>query len=206
MVFVVLSSIFYFKYSPLSVARGKFFIFATIALFGISFLCEQKRQLKQPLVGIFLLLAFLRTFFDNGVRQFESFNFWLSSAAFMYVLSGVLLFWLVYCYTDNIRNIIKPLVAVCVLNFILVIAQLFNFDFMWHHAPAISGFMDTPSQLGQYSALSLPIMFYFHPLLTLIPLTTLFISKSISPILAGALGMGIWGILYIRERKKKGEN
>lgn len=191
--FLFLSPIFCFRDFVPSVARGKFFIFGTVALFGLSLFNGQKRKFNQPLVGSFLLLAFLRMFFDNGADVFESYNFWVSSSSFMYVFSGVILFYVVYCHTENIRSLFNSIIAVSVLNCVLVSCQFIGLDFMWHNTQAISGFMDTVSQLGQYSAMSLPILFYSNPFLALIPLFTLFASKSISPILASAFGMALLG-------------
>lgn len=192
-IFLFLSPIFYFRDYPLSVARAKFFLFGTIALFAISLFSEQRRKFNYPIMGIVLLLAFLRMFFDNGTGVLESYNFWLSSANFMYVLCGVLLFKLVYCYTKNIRGLFDTIITVNILNFILVVAQLLKYDFMWHLTPSVNGFMDTSSQLGQYSTLSIPILFYINPFLAIFPLFTLFVSKSVSCILASALGMAFVG-------------
>ena len=203
--FLFLSPIFFFKAYQLSFARGLFFILGTFVLFGISLGIEPKRKFSNIWVALFLLLAFIRIFFDGnfGNPQNEWFNFWVSCAEFIYVFCGVLLFYVVYCYADNIKQYSKPILYVCILNLSLTFAQLMNIDFMWQRAPSISGFMETSSQLGQYSAMALPVIFLIHPLLTILPLTTLFISKSISSILAAALGMALVGEFKGRNLKIK---
>ena len=192
-VFIFLSPIFYFRDYQLSTARGMFFVLGTFVLFSLSLAVEQKRKFSNKWVSLIVLLAFIRIFFDNKFQGSEWFNFWFSCAGFIYVLCGAMLFYVVYCYSDNIRDLFMPVCYVAVLNSILVLAQLFKYDFMWTNALGINGFMDTPSQLGQYSAMSLPILFYFNPLLTIFPLFTLIASKSISPILASVLGIGLLG-------------
>jgi len=189
-----LSPIFLFRTFKPSMARGMFFILSTFVLFGVSLGLKPKRLFSNKWVSLFLLLAFVRMFFDNGMMAGEWFNFWTACAGFIYVFCGVLLFYLVYSYTDlsNPKKYFKPIIAVAILNFLLVIAQACNYDFLWYNAPTISGFMENTSQLGQYSALSIPILCLFNPLLAIFPLITLIISKSISPILASVVGMGLF--------------
>lgn len=193
--FLFLSPIFTFRAYQFSFARGLFFVLGAFVLFGISLGCEPKRRFSNIWVSLFLLLAFIRIFFDNsfGNSQAEWFNFWISCAGFIYVFCAVLLFYIVYAYADNIKQYLIPIMWVCVLNFILTLAQIFNYDFMWTHTPSLCGFMENSSQLGQYSAMSLPILFYLNPILAIIPVITLFLSKSISPLLASAVGMAILG-------------
>lgn len=190
--FLFLSPLFFFRSMQLSFARGMFFIISTFALFGITLGIPPRRKFANGWISLFLILALIRVFFDNsfGNMQAEWFNFWFSFAGFIYVFCGVLLFYLVFCYADNIKSYLKPVVFVCILNLILVIAQLLGKDFMWMNAPSVCGFMENPSQLGQYSAMAIPVVFYLNPFLALIPLSTLIISKSITPILA-SIAMGI---------------
>lgn len=192
-VFLFLSPVFFFRQYQLSFARGMFFILGTFALFAISLSCEPKRKFSNIWVSLFLLFAFIRMFFDNNGVEGEWFNFWMVCAEFIYVFCGVLLFYIVYCYADIKENYFKPIIAVCVINAILVSAQLADKDFIWTNAPSICGFMETSSQLGQYSALALPLFFHLNPWYILIPAFTLFASKSISPILAGVIGMAFLG-------------
>ena len=64
---------------------------------------------------------------------------------------------------------------------------------MWTRTPSLCGFMENSSQLGQYSALALPILFYLNPFYALIPLFTLVAAKSVSPILASVIGLAFFG-------------
>lgn len=195
--FLFLSPIFFFKdYYP-SYIKGMFFILGTFVLFGVSLSCIPKRKFSNIWLSIFLILAFVRIFFDDnfGNTTQERFNFWLGCAGFIYVLVGVLLFYVVYTHADNIRQYLAPIIWVSIFNTILAIFQLINYDFMWIRTPSICGLMETNSQLGQYSALSLPILTYFHPILSIIALISLLISKSISPIVASVIGMTIFCIL-----------
>ena len=190
-----LSPIFTFANYQLSFARGLFFIIGAFVLFGISLGLEPRRKFSNIWLSLFLILALIRIFFDNSFGNDKQiwFNFWLSCAGFIYVFAGVLIFYVVYTYAGDIKQYLFPIMWVCVLNVILAIAQISGYDFMWQHAPSIGGFMENSSQLGQYSAMSLPILFYLNPILALIPLITLIIPKSISPILATAVGMAILG-------------
>ena len=196
--FLFLSPLFFFRTYQISFARGLFFVLGTFVLLAVSLSLEPRRRLSNIWVSAFLLLALVNIFFKGnlGPVNQEWFNFWFSCAGFIYVLTGVLLFKTVYCYADNIKQYFYPIVSVCIVNLLLVTAQLSGMDFMWTHAPSASGFMESQSQLGQYSALSLPVLFYINPLLALIPLFTLFISKSISAILAGSIGLIILCIGY----------
>ena len=175
----------------------------SFALFAISLSCESKRKFSNLWISLFLVLAFIRVFFDktSGIEGNEWFNFWLSCASFIYVFCGVLLFYVVYCHADNIRQYLVPIVWVSIANTVLALAQRFDYGFMWAHTTSICGFMENSAQLGQYSALSLPILLFFHPLLALIPIISLCLSLSISPILATLLGIGLFGVL---SHKNKG--
>lgn len=189
-----LSPLFLFSDYKLSLARGLFFIIGTFAVFGISLGCEPKRKFSNIWVSLILLLALVRVFFDSSLTPaMEWFNFWLSCAGFMYVFCGVLLFYVVFCHADNIKNYLTPIVCVCILNSVLALSQMLNWDFMWTYTHCISGFMESGSQLGQYSALAIPIVACISPYLVVFPLFTLIVAKSVSPILAGAVGMAFLG-------------
>lgn len=191
--FLFLSPLFFFKTQYLSFARGMFFMLGAFALYGISLMCEQKRTCRSLWLSLFLTAAFVRIFFGEAIcdPRAEWFNFWLSCAEFMYVLCGVLLFRTVYCYADNIKQYFKPVAAVCAVNCLLAVSQFIGWDFMWTHASAINGFMETPSQLGQYSAMSLPVLVYLHPVLAVLPVVCLLLARSVSPILAAFIGMAV---------------
>ncbi len=194
--FLFLSPVFFFRQYHLSHARGLFFILGTFALYAVSLSIPQKRNLSNPFLSIILLLGLINVFFKESSTEInlEWFNFWMSCASYMYIFAGVLLFRTVYCYADDIKQYIKPIGFVCFLNALLVLAQLIHKDFMWTNTPSICGFMETSSQLGQYSAMCLPLMALLNPFLAILPLFTLIASKSISPILALTVGMAVFSV------------
>lgn len=155
---------------------------------------EPKRKFNNPWLALFLLWALIRVFITEGVGDFvgQWFNFWLSSAGFIYVFAGILLFYTVYCHAEDPSNYLTPILIVCVMNFILVIAQMLGHDFVWKHAPSICGFFAISSQLGQYSAMSLPVLAFISPWLAIIPIVTLYLSNSISSIVALSVGVIFW--------------
>jgi len=188
-VFLFLSSLFLFKdYLP-SFARSLFFICGTFVLYGVSLSCEPRRKFSNIWVSLFFLLAFIPIFFNTG--EFEFFDFWGSMYGFLYILCGIILFKTVYCHSGDVVKYIKPILAVCVLNLILVSCQMFGYDFLWRSTSPfnpICGFFESPSQLGQYSAMSIPILFCLSPILAIIPLLTLILSKSVTPMVALFIG------------------
>ena len=66
-VFLFLSPLFTFRTMHLSFARAMFFVLGSFVLFAIALGCKQKRPLNNVWVSPFLLLAFVRIFFDNNL-------------------------------------------------------------------------------------------------------------------------------------------
>ena len=194
-IFLFLSPIFFFKEYQPSFAKGLFFVMGTFALFGVALGLEPRRKFSDKWLSLFLLLAFVRVFFDNaGSSSAEWFNFWMSCAGFIYVFCGVLLFYLVYCYADRVEKYLKPIILVCILNALLAGAQLLNADFFWHQTTGVSGFMAIDIKLGTYSAMSLPILFCINPFLAIIPLFTLLISTSFSALIVCLAGIVFFSV------------
>lgn len=198
--FLFLSPLFFFSDYHLSFARGLFFIFASIVLFFVSLGCEPKRKFQNNYLVLIGLLAMVRAFLDNGKGAGQWFNFWLASGGFFYVFAGIMLFYVIFTYADNIKQYLLPILLAVIANSILALAQYLNCDFMWHQAPSICGFMENSSQLGQYSAMAMPIVLFIHPVLTIIPAISLFLAKSVSPIFA-LLCAGCAWIWYSRHSK-----
>lgn len=199
--FLFLSPIFFFRDYELSMARGMFFVFGAFALFALSLSLKPKRACCNVWVALIMLWALLRVFTGDtvGTASAEWFNFWLSSAGFIYVLAGGLLYYTVVSHVERPEDYVWPLVAVGTVNAILIGAQLTGHDFMWTVAPATCGFFETTAQLGQYSALSLPLLAYISPWLMLIPLFTLYAAKSVSAVIALSIGIVFWS--WQRKRK-----
>ncbi len=199
-VFLFLSPIFFFWEYKSSYVQGMFFVFGSFALFGMSLGLEVRRKFSNPWLSMFLLGALIRVFVGGNFNsESEWFNFWMSSAGFIYILAGVLLFYTVYSHAEDSKNYLTPILAVCSVNLILVVAQLLGHDFMWSNNLSIGGFMGISSQLGQYSAMSIPVLAFISPWLVVIPLFTLYASGSISSIVALSAGIAFWGW----QRKKK---
>jgi len=191
-IFLLLSPLFIFKNYQVSLARSLFFVSGSLILFILSMNLSPKRVLKDLWFMIFILFMFLRVFLNGGLEHSEWFNFWYSMAGFFYVLCGALLFKTVYCYVDNIKQYFKPILIVCIINLILVLSQYFGHDLLWEHTVyfnPIYGSFDMPQQLGQYSAISIPILLYINPILTIIPLTCLILTKEVSAFVALFLGV-----------------
>lgn len=200
--FLVLSPIFLFKNYLPSFARAMFFIVGTFALFGLSLSLKPERKLSNVWLSVIFILGLIRVFFGNGIETInEWYNFWLSFAGFIYLFTGILLFYVVFTYASNPKNYLKPLIAVCILNFILTTCQIFGYDFLWvgkNPFSNICGFMEISAQLGQYSAMSLPVLMYINPFLAVIPLATLIASKSITPIVSLLVGASFLQLIRYR--------
>jgi len=190
--FLLLSPVFTFRdYLP-SFARSLFFICGSLVIFGVSLMCKQKRELSNKWVSAFFLLSLLPVFFNND----NFFYFWGSMYGFFYVLCGIILFRTVVCYSENISQYLKPIVIICLANIVLSSCQLFGYDFFWNKTSAfnpICGFFESPSQLGQYSAMSVPVLFFLNPFLAIVPIISLFLSKSITPIVSLFFGTLFFG-------------
>jgi len=75
------------------------------------------------------------------------------------------------------------------INTIFSILQFFNIHLIYTPTDNIIGLMGYKTQLGIYQALALPICFVIHPLLSIVPLVGLILSKSATAILPAILGM-----------------
>lgn len=202
-VFIFLSPLFLFRDFKPTLSRGLFFIVGSLILFILSLNLEPKRVLRNHWLMIFLLLMLMRCFLDNGMvfGPEEWLNFWYAMAGFFYVLCGFLLFRTVYCYVDDIRKHLYPMIGVMLMNFPLVICQHLQYDFFWTRVARfnpVCGFFDLPQQLSQYSVMSVPILSYINPFLILIPLLFLFLAKEVSAFMALFIG----GIFYLFFRNK----
>jgi len=123
-------------------------------------------------------------------------------SAFILLFLGVLLYYLVVSYTKNTKNIKRLLyviIGISALNTLFAILQFFKINIIYNlWLGSIVGMMFTPSHLGAYQALALPICYAVNPFLAIIPLIGLFLSKSFTPILACFIG-----IIYLLYPKKE---
>jgi len=200
-IYLFLSPVFFFRdYRP-SFAGGLFFLLGALALYCVSLLTAPRRILPSPWAGAFVLWCLVRVFYGDFIGSGEWYNFWLSSAGFMYVFAGVLLYRTVYCHAHDIGQYFKPIVIICWLNMFMVILQCMGIDFMWAHVCSFSksGFMAHPTQLAQYTAMVMPIVFITVPWLCLGLLFVMAVLKSSTPFIALAVG----AVYYARETGAK---
>jgi len=201
--FLFLSPLFLFRDYQASLSRSLFFVTGSLILFILSLSMEPKRVLKDFWLMVFLLLALARVFVNEQLGPGEWFNFWYSMAGFFYILCGTLLFRTVYCYADGVKKYFKPILALCILNCILAISQQLGYDFFWGNLVRynpICGFFSTPQQLTQYSAISIPILFFINPALVTIPLISMVLAKEISAIVALFAGV-LFGLFYLNKKR-----
>lgn len=191
-IFIFLSPIFTFQDYNVPMARGLFFLFGTFFLFGLTLGIESKRNFSNFWASLIFLLGFIRVFFDNLNDPNQFINFWFACSSFIYLFAGILLFKTIYCYAENIKQYIYPILFVCLLNLVLSVCQHFGYDFMWfyfNHTNGSCGFMETSTQLGQYSAMAIPLLYVLNPFLIIIPLISLFLSGSSTPIISLFVGL-----------------
>jgi len=102
------------------------------------------------------------------------------------IFLGFLLYKLVFEYSRETGFILFSVIIASVLNFIAQIFQLFNIRFIYDFA----GLMRNPSHLGTYYALSIPIFYYFCPILIIIPIIGLLLTKTWTAVFAVILTIG----------------
>lgn len=202
--FLILSPLFLFRdYKP-DLARGLFFTIGSLILFFISFNMKPVREWKNYWVGLFAIWMLVRAFFSETLIGFEEwFNFWYAFAGFFYVLCGLLLMKTVYCYVEDIKKHLIPILVVLLINFPLIICQHFRYDFLWTRVARfnpVCGFFDLPQQLSQYSAMSIPVLYYISPALIIIPLLFMFLAREVSAFVAA--GFGVSFFLWFRNKKR----
>ena len=180
--FATIVPIFLLSSWNLNMVQGMAFVYGTLALLGISFGCDKKRDYKDKKLGIILLLALLSVFIHSfsyslGHDITGAFiNFCIMSEGFIFVFAGCLLFWLIIHYKHKF-NILYPILIISILNLFFVITQVCGLKLIWID-PNIKGVMGTPSQLAVFSALSIPILYKRSKYLIAIPIVGLFFSHS----------------------------
>ncbi len=209
-VFTFLCPVFFFLPWDLNMIQKIFFVFGVLFLLGISFLCERRREFKNPWIGFIILWSLLGVFFHAfsfslSRTYVEGFiNFCLMSEGFIYVLCGCLLYYLVFSYSQRI-NIVYPLLVISVLNLFFALAQTFGIYPIWENVVQptqnnIAGLMGTKSQLAVFSAMTVPPIFSLHKFLAFIPLMNLFLSGSYTAVIA--LFAGLAAFFFLRRKKK----
>ena len=190
-VFLCILPLFLFKdYIP-SYIQGMFFLMGVFFLYGLTLGTQPVRRFKDTWLKFIYLWLLVCVFFKVSVTPSgEWFNFWTSSAGFLYVLAGITLFIITYSYVCEIEKFFYPIIVVCIINAIFVLFQLTGHDLLWTHAPNISGFFSSENQLSQYSVIAFPLCYFINPYLSIIPLFNLISSGSLSGYLALSIGLG----------------
>lgn len=205
-IFLFLSPIFYFGDLQGSFAQSLFFIFGSFGLFCFTLILKPRRQLRNIWIFLFLFWSFL-TIFLHGVEIDKISRlawpiFAISSDGFLYILAGFLLFKIAFCHVRKPERFLIPILLVCIFNLILAILQTNGIDIVYTYRNSICGRMGISSQLGSYSAMTLPIVSFINPFLAVIPLTCLFLAKSFTPIFACFFGF----LYFFKIRKLQYDN
>jgi hypothetical protein len=185
----IIGALQFYQFGSLSLKSGiiqlQFFQYGILFLFMVALMQNSIRSFKNRDIAFLLGLCMLSVIFHPK-----------TVSVFTPVFLGFLLYYLTVKYTKDIRPFMYIIFSVSVLNTLFAILQFFNIHLLYNPA-SIHGAMFSPSHLGSYQALALPISYSIHPLLVFIPLTGLVLSKSATPLLAGAIGM-----VYLLHRKK----
>jgi hypothetical protein len=172
----------YYQFKSMSLTGNalqlQFFQYGVVLLLMIALMQKQVRHFQDKYLAWFLGLCVLSVILHPK-----------TISAFIPILLGFLFYYLIVSYTKNIKPLLKIIVLVSALNTIFAVLQFFNIYPIYHPTGSIFGLMYSPSHLGAYQALALPICYALNPVLVIIPLIGLFLSKSFTPILAGAVGM-----------------
>ena len=167
----------------------QFYQFGAVVLFLVSMFCKKKREFNDKWLSLFMLGCLVSVFLHP-----------ITIKVFANIFLGFLLYKVVYEYADNIKVILFPILIVSILNFIFSVMQSLGFYYIYH-APAgqsasIYGLMASPTHLGIYQALAIPVSFIYSPYLIVIPVVSLFLAHSHTAFL------GVWvAVIYLARKK-----
>lgn len=187
-VFLFLAPIVYWQNLPLAQIQIQFFQLGTIFLFLFALSQKKQRDLRDNSLFGLGLVCFLSIFIAKTP---------LSNMAMTNILFALLFYYLIVCYTKDIRCIFKVLVALSIVNTLLALFQRFGIDFVFDESSECCAFLATSAFHGDFQALVLPLAFYLHPLLAVFPIVGLVLSKSATGLAAASAGLGF---LLIRKR------
>ncbi len=171
----------------MNITQFQFFQYGIILLFIIALAQKPIRDFKDKYLAWFLGLCALSVYFHPK-----------TISAFIPIILGVLLYYLVVKYTKNVKKITYVIILISALNTIFAVLQFFKINLIYTNLWGISGLMCQTSQLGTYQALAFPICYMVNPILSIIPLIGLLLSKSYTPIIATLIGM-----IYLRYPQRK---
>ncbi|KKN09683.1 hypothetical protein LCGC14_1044140 [marine sediment metagenome] len=168
-----------------SMLQLQFFQFGTIGLFIVSLFQKRIREYKDFWLSLFLA-ACLVSIFLHPISVTMSINIFL----------GFFLYKLVVEYTKNIKLVLIAIAIVSAFNFIFAVLQSFDIRLIYSDTGRIDGLMKMSSHLGTYQAMSVPILYMFNPILAVIPLIGLVLTKTTTAI----VGVFVGG-MYLLQKK-----
>ncbi len=162
-----------------SMLQLQFFQFGIVSLFIVSLFQKRVREYKDLWLSLFLI-ACLVSIFLHPIAIKMSVNIFL----------GFILYKLVIEYTRNIKLVLIPIVVVCVLNSTFAVLQHYGIHLIYNDSGRVDSLMKISSHLGTYQALSIPILFIFNPILSIIPLIGLALSRTSTAVVGVIVGVG----------------
>lgn len=163
-----------------TILQYQFFEYGVIALFILSLALKPRREFKNKYLALFLGLAAISVVLHPKTLS-----------AFTPVFLGCLFFYIVYKYSGRIKWLTYVIMAVALLNTVVSLTQIKNVR--------IDGLMYISSNLGAYQAITTPLFYAIHPLLTIIPVIGMALSKSYTALFALIIGLGY---LWFPQRKR----
>lgn len=158
----------------------QFFQFGIVGLFIVSLFQKRVREYKDFWLSLFLVTC-LVSIFLHPISVKMSVNIFL----------GFILYKLVVEHTRNIKLVLIPIAIVGVLNSIFAVLQYFDINLIYNDMDRTYGLMKIENHLGIYQALSIPILYTFSPVLAIIPLIGLVLSKTMTA-LVGVFACGVY--------------
>ncbi len=152
----------------------KIFIVGITALFGISLLCKPVRKTNIPYPAIFVLSCVLNILIHNIDN--------ILLAPLVSILLGVLLFNLVFTYSQNIERVFKAILIIVFLNVFMLIFQSLNLDIFYGELAhqQMNGSFEKTSSLATLFLMAIPLFnMTFIPLLLIPNYSGLFLGSII---------------------------
>lgn len=167
-------------------AQELFFRYGVIMLFGLSLFLKPIRQANFKIIGVFLVYAVaISSLFGMDIA---------SRKALLNIFLGIIFYKLVFEYSDlDLKKIGTWFFWILFANFVMTWLQFFKLDPIYQTAdPRLlsvgfwepSGFMGITPHVGSLAVICSPLLFYVHPLLTLLVLPMLWTASNSTAILA----------------------
>lgn len=193
-IFLFLAPIFYWRNLPLAQVQLQFFQFGVIFLFLVALSQPKQRDLKDKSLCFLGLVCLLNCFIAQTP---------LSKIAILNIVFAFLLYYLIVCYTKNIKSIFKIFLILSIVNIILALSQKLGFDFVYEKSSDCCGLLGTVAYHGDFQAIIVPLAIYINPFLIVFPVAGAILAKSATPLLALVIGLSYYlikkrfGMIYI---------